>query len=81
MGRTHVVLNDALLEAIDSVAGERGRSRFLEQAAREKLARLELETAVHAAAGIVHHKDYPDWSTREAAAEWVRRARQTEQAS
>lgn len=81
MGRTHVVLNDAVLEAIDSVAGERGRSRFLEQAAREKLARLELESAVQATAGIAHQNDYPDWSTREATAEWVRRARQTEQAS
>ncbi|MBA3372341.1 MAG: ribbon-helix-helix domain-containing protein [Actinomycetota bacterium] len=81
MGRTHVVLDDGLLEAIDSVAGERGRSRFLEQAAREKLARLELEAAVQATAGTVQQNDYPDWSTRERAAEWVRHTRRTEQAS
>jgi predicted transcriptional regulator len=81
MGRTHVRLDDALLDAIDSVAGKRGRSRFLEEAAREKLARLELESALNATAGIAQDKDYPDWSTRQRAAEWVRRTRATEQPS
>lgn len=81
MARTHVILDDALLDAIDSVAGERGRSRFLEEAAREKLARLELEAAVQATGGIARSDDYPAWRSREHAAEWVRRARRAEQAS
>lgn len=81
MARTHVVLDDALLDAIDSLAGERGRSRFLEQAAREKLARLELEAAVRETAGIARPEDYPAWASREQAADWVRRTRATEPAS
>lgn len=80
MSRTHVMLADGLLEAIDAVAGRRGRSRFLEQAALEKLARLELEAAVRETSGIVGRQAYPAWSTRERAAEWVRRTRETEQA-
>ena len=40
MARTHVVMSDEVLEAIDEVAGQRGRSHFLEEAAREKLERL-----------------------------------------
>ena len=81
MARTHVRLDDALLEAIDAVAGKRGRSRFLEEAAREKLARLELESALNATAGIARDKDYPHWGTRQRAADWVRRTRATEQAT
>lgn len=81
MARTHVRLDDALLDAIDAVAGKRGRIRFLEDAAREKLARLELESALNATAGIAREEDHPDWSTRQRAADWVRRTRATEQAT
>ena len=35
----------------------------------------------NATAGIARDKDYPDWSTRQRAAEWVRRTRATEQPS
>lgn len=80
MSRTHVVLDDALLKAIDAVAGTRGRSRFLEQAAREKLERSALEAELRATDGIVRQDDYPDWGTREQAADWVRRSRRTEDA-
>ncbi|MDP8970156.1 MAG: hypothetical protein M3N52_06630 [Actinomycetota bacterium] len=79
MARTHVVLDDALLTAIDAVAGERGRSRFLEEAAREKLSRLELEEALRATAGIARAEDHPAWSSRDRTAEWVRDGRRTEQ--
>jgi metal-responsive CopG/Arc/MetJ family transcriptional regulator len=40
-GRTHPVIADDVVEAMDRLIGERGRSRFLETAAREKLARIE----------------------------------------
>lgn len=51
MARTHVVLSDEVMNAIDTHVGERGRSRFLEEAAREKLERLELEQALASTAG------------------------------
>jgi metal-responsive CopG/Arc/MetJ family transcriptional regulator len=43
MARTRVEIPDELLEEIDQVVGPRGRSRFLEIAAREKLDRLASE--------------------------------------
>jgi hypothetical protein len=63
VARTHVIIDDAVLEAIDAIAGERGRSRFLEHAAREKLSRLALESAIHSTSGIVDGEDYPEWAT------------------
>jgi hypothetical protein len=75
MARTHVVISDELLDAIDQVVGERGRSRFLEEAAREKLDRLALEGALLATGGIAKGKRYDHWRDRETAAAWVRSGR------
>ena len=78
MARTHVVMSDELLEAIDEVVGKRGRSRFLEEAATEKLERLALAEAIEASAGIVRGKAYSHWRDRDATAAWVRKTRRTE---
>ena len=81
MARTHVVLSDEVMKAIDGRVGERGRSRFLEEAAREKLERLELEQALASTAGVVKEKDYPEFKDQESINEWVRSQRRTEEAS
>lgn len=81
MARAHVVIADELLAAIDALAGERGRSRFLEDAAREKLARLELEATIRDTSGIASEDDYPHWADREQTAAWVRATRGTESAA
>lgn len=78
MARTHVVMADDVLDAIDAVAGERGRSRFLEEAAREKLARIALEKAIDATFGIARGPAYRHWRDRRTTAAWVRRMRRTE---
>jgi hypothetical protein len=57
-----VVLDDLVVDAIDRVAGKRSRSRFLEDAAREKLARLELEATLRKTAATVDRKGHPDWA-------------------
>lgn len=80
MARTHVVLSDEVIAGIDERVGERGRSRFLEAAAREKLERLDLEVAIRDCAGVLKEKDYPQWRDQEAVNEWVRAQRQTEEA-
>jgi metal-responsive CopG/Arc/MetJ family transcriptional regulator len=72
MARTHVVLDDQVLDAIDSVAGERGRSRFLEDAAREKLDRLELERTLQSTSGSVDRSKHPEWADARTTAQWVR---------
>jgi predicted transcriptional regulator len=78
MARTHVVMSDEVLKAVDDVAGKRGRSRFLEEAAREKLDRLELAEALEDTAGIARGRSYGHWRDRPAATAWVRKSRRTE---
>lgn len=79
MARTHVMLSDEVIAGIDERVGERGRSRFLEEAAREKLERLDLEAAIRDGAGVLREKDYPHWRDQQAVNEWVRAQRQTEE--
>lgn len=81
MARAHVILDDDIIDAIDRLVGQRGRSRFLEAAAREKLERLELEHALATTAGTVKSKDYPEFTDQAAINEWVRAQRRTEEAS
>lgn len=75
MGRTHVILDDEVLKAIDGTVGQRGRSRFLEEAAKEKLERIELETAIRKGAGLLKDEDYPHWRDTASVQEWVRASR------
>jgi hypothetical protein len=78
MARTHVVLSDEVLKAVDEVAGKRGRSRFLEEAAREKLDQLALAESLEASAGIARGRPYAHWRDRRTAASWVQKTRRTE---
>jgi metal-responsive CopG/Arc/MetJ family transcriptional regulator len=75
MARLHVLISDELLRAIDEVVGQRGRSRFLEQAAQEKLDRLTLSAAIDGTAGVLADIDYPRWRDRQAIARHIRRVR------
>lgn len=81
MARTHVVMSDSVLDAIDRKVGQRARSRFLEEAAREKLARLELEEALATTRGIAKGRSYEHWRTRASSKEWVRRGRKADRRS
>jgi len=75
------MLGDDVMEAIDHLVGQRGRSRFLEEAAREKLERLNLEKALASTAGILKEKEYPEFKDQASINEWVRAQRRTEDAS
>jgi hypothetical protein len=74
-------MSDEVLEAIDEVVGKRGRSRFLEEAAVEKLEQLALFAALRDSAGIARGSAYSHWRDRDAAASWVRTTRRTESQS
>lgn len=78
MARAHVVMADDVLEEIDKVAGSRGRSRFLEQAARERLQRLALERDLRSTGGVIDPKEYPHWRDARSTRRWVRAVRRTE---
>jgi predicted transcriptional regulator len=74
--RTNLLLPEDLVEALDHVAGPRGRSRYVAQAVRERIRRDEREAAMREAAGS--WRDHPDFPTSEAVVEWVRRLRREE---
>ena len=77
--RAHVVLPEDLIDRVDRVAGKRRRSRFVEEAVREKLAREALVAALATGAGVLHVDDYPNWSSPEAASAWVAGVRQLDE--
>jgi metal-responsive CopG/Arc/MetJ family transcriptional regulator len=81
MARIHVILSDDVVAAIDKRFGERGRSRFLEAAARETLERLELDEALVSVAGTISEQDHPEFADQASINEWVRAQRRTEEAS
>ena len=78
MARAHVVLSEETLRRVDANVGKRERSRFIEDAAREKLDRIELEKALDATFGVARGPGYRHWKDRRTVAEWVRRTRRTE---
>lgn len=78
MARTHVVIADDVLKTIDTLVGQRGRSQFIEIAAREKLARLDLEATIRDTAGMLTAKDHPEWRDRVSTAAWVTSVRRAE---
>jgi metal-responsive CopG/Arc/MetJ family transcriptional regulator len=73
--RTHVILPDELVEAIDKEAGKGKRSQFIEEAIREKLRIDTLRSALKATAGAFSAEDHPHWDTPEKVAAWVRDSR------
>ena len=74
----HATLHGKLACNEDEIAGERGWSRFLEQAAREKLAHLVLEKALDESFGVLADPGYDHGRDRRATAAWVARLRRSE---
>ena len=73
--RMHVVLPDDLVRAVDALAGKGKRSRFVEEAVRDKLKKERLLSALKNSAGALSGEDYPHWDTPEQVASWVRELR------
>ena len=73
--RTHVILPEDLVKAIDKEADKGKRSRFIEEAVREKLRKENLLSALKETAGALSAEDHPHWDTPEKVAAWVRESR------
>lgn len=73
--RTNVVLPADVLAGIDAVAGPRQRSRFLAEAAREKLASIRFERAADRAFGCWTDAEHTDLQTDEDMKRYLRRLR------
>ena len=71
--RTNLLLPEDVVEALDRVAGPRGRSRYVADAVRERLRRDERLAAARTAAGS--WRDHPLFPTSDAVLEWVRAGR------
>lgn len=70
--RAHVLMPRETVEAIDRVVGRRGRSRFLADAAEEKLRRVRLLEAADRVAGSISEDEAPWWRTPDDISAWVR---------
>ena len=73
--RTHIMVSDDLIEAVDALVGARGRSRFFTAAIRRELARRRLVAAAKEAAGAYAEDEIPGWSDPDESSAWVRSLR------
>jgi hypothetical protein len=60
MTRTHVILPDDVVAAIDDLVGQRGRSSFLTDAAREAIKRRRLKMFLASDQAAWKSKDHPE---------------------
>jgi len=58
--RTHVILPEDIVLAIDELVGQRGRSAFLAEAARDALKRHRLKTFLSSDEATWKSKDHPE---------------------
>jgi len=77
--RAHVVMPEELLEEIDRHVGKRGRSRFLQDAARAQLKRLKQIRSLGRAAGSWSRESHPE--LKRGAAAYIRTIRREETTS
>jgi metal-responsive CopG/Arc/MetJ family transcriptional regulator len=73
--RTNLLLPKDLVAEVDRYAGQRGRSRYVAEALRERLRRDRLREAVRSTAGAWTAEEYPQFATSEDVVAWVRERR------
>jgi hypothetical protein len=71
--RTNLVLPEDVVEAVDRLAGPRGRSRYVAEVLRERIRREERMALLKSVAG--NWRDHPLFPTDESVVEWVRAGR------
>jgi hypothetical protein len=74
--KTHVMFPAELLQAIDKVVGGRKRSRFIVEAAKEKLEELKFQQALEAAAGCWKDENHPELRTQEDIRSYLKKTRE-----
>jgi metal-responsive CopG/Arc/MetJ family transcriptional regulator len=72
--RTHIVIPQPLVEAIDLFVGKRGRSQFITQAAEKELKRHRLIKTLKEAAGCWTDANHPE--LRHGSSRYIERLRQ-----
>ncbi len=64
-----------LLADLDTLVGNRQKSKFIIEATKKELLRLKQKRALQAAAGILKAEDYPEFTTAADVSTWVRQLR------
>jgi len=77
--KTHLVFPTELLQTIDQLVGKRKRSKFVVEAAREKIARERFLKALNEAAGAWTDENHPDLNTNEDIRRYLDRVRNSYQ--
>ena len=77
--RAHVVLPAQLVAEIDALVGTRGRSRFIAEAAEERLQRERMLKLMDDYFAFWKDEDHPELQGPGGTAGWVRRLRQADQ--
>jgi len=74
--KTHIIFPAELLDAIDKTIGGRKRSKFIVEAAKEKLEKLKFRQALEASAGCWKDKNHPCLRTQEDIRTYLKKARE-----
>lgn len=61
--RTHVIIPSDTLEAVDSLVGKRGRSKFIREATEEKIRQARFHKALEVSSGAWKDEDHPELSS------------------
>jgi len=69
--KTHFVFPEELLKDIDRIAGNRKRSQFVVEAAKEKLERERLKKTFKEIKGLWKEDAYPEFRVMEDIEKWV----------
>lgn len=75
--KAHLIFPEDLLQAIDKLVGKRGRSKFVVEATRKELKRIQFLEALREAAGSWKDEDHPELKER-GTYQWVRDQREME---
>ena len=76
--KAHLIFPEDLLQAIDKLVGKRGRSKFVVEATRKELKKIQLLQALQEAAGSWKDEDYPELKEK-GTYQWVRDQRELEE--
>ena len=76
--KAHLVFPEDLLQAIDKLVGKRGRSKFVAEATRRELKRIQFLQALREAAGSWKDEEHPELREK-GTYQWVRDHRETEE--
>jgi len=75
--KAHLIFPEDLLQAIDKLVGKRGRSKFVVEATRKELKKIQFLEALREAAGSWKDENHPELKEK-GAYQWVRDQREME---